>query len=152
MRPMTLPAALAAAWLGLATPALAQGTSPGMRPGTGGSGTPTSVSTTADLAAICLPTAQDPQRLEAIAYCQGYMTAAGQYHSMLHRPGGRRRPLYCLPNPAPTVAESAIAFAQWARQNPQYNQEPALDGLFRWAQATYPCPQEAAPSRPRTSR
>ncbi|MCO6419677.1 hypothetical protein JYK14_26425 [Siccirubricoccus sp. KC 17139] len=145
MRSMTLPAALAAACLGLATPALAQG-SPG------GSTTPTSVSTTADLAAICLPGDQDPRRLEAIAYCQGYMTAAGQYHTMLHRPGGRRRPLYCLPSPPPSVADSAIAFARWARQNPQHNQEPALDGLFRWAQTTYPCPQEAAPSRPRTSR
>ena len=45
------------------------------------------------------------------------------------------------------------SFASWARENPQYSQEPALDGLFRWARTTYPCPQEtAAPARTRPTR
>ncbi|WP_159347781.1 Rap1a/Tai family immunity protein [Roseomonas harenae] len=113
---------------------------------------PTSVSTTADLAAICLPSTTGVQRLEAIAYCQGYVTAFGHYHTMLHPAGGRRPPLYCLPNPTPSVAESAIAFANWAKQNPQYGSEPATDGLLRWAQATYPCSAGAAQPAARGSR
>jgi hypothetical protein len=119
-----------------------------------GASTPTAVSTTADLAAICLPTNTGVQRLEAIAYCQGYMTAIGQYHAMLHPAGGRVPPLFCLPSPAPSVAQSAIAFANWAKGNPQHANEPATDGLLRWAQATYPCPaQPAAPARgARTAR
>jgi hypothetical protein len=113
---------------------------------------PTSVNTTADLAAICLPTTTGVERLEAIAYCQGYVTAIGQYNAGLHPAGGSRAPLFCLPNPAPTVAESAIAFANWAKQNPQYSNEPAPDGLLRWAQATYPCPAGAAQPAARGTR
>lgn len=132
-----LASAAVAAMLGAAVPVMAQSSA---------SGTPTAVSTTADLAEICLPTTQGVQRLEAIAYCQGYFTAAGQYHAALHPASSRRPPLFCPPSPAPTVAQSAIAFANWAKQNPQYGSEPAPDGLLRWAQATYPCPQPTARS------
>jgi hypothetical protein len=116
------------------------------------SSAPTSVSTTADLAAICLPDSTGVQRLEAIAYCQGYVTAIGQYHALLHPAGGRVPPLFCVPSPTPSVAQSAIAFANWAKQNPQYGSEPAPDGLLRWAQATYPCPAQAAQPSARSTR
>jgi Rap1a immunity proteins len=115
----------------------------------------TNVQTVSDLAAVCDPRIGGVPRLESIAYCQGYFTAAGQYHTALHPAGGPRRPLYCLPNPPPTVAQSALAFAAWARQNPQHANEPALDGLFRWAQATYPCPARgdaASAQRPAAAR
>ncbi|MDJ0389935.1 Rap1a/Tai family immunity protein [Roseomonas sp. E05] len=131
---------LAAALAGLAgAPALAQ------------SSAPSSVSqagTVADLAILCDPPADSPRRLEAIAYCQGYLTAAGQYHTALHPAGSSRPPLFCLPNPPPTVAQSGLAFAAWARQNPQYNSEPAVEGLLRWAQATYPCSSTTTQQRP----
>ena len=130
-----------AALLGVAAPALAQ--SPGV---------PTAATTTADLGAMCLADTTGVPRLEAIAYCQGYLTAAGQYHAILHRQGRGGRPLFCLPDPAPTVAQTGVAFGRWAQQNPQYGSEPALDGLFRWAQATYPCPQQPAAARPRHHR
>lgn len=117
-----------------------------------GQAAPTAVSTTADLAAICLPGTTGVQRLEAIAYCQGYVTAIGHYHAMLHPAGGRVPPLFCPPSPAPSVAQSAIAFANWAKGNPQYGSEPAADGLLRWAQATYPCPAQPAARGARTSR
>lgn len=122
-------------------PAMAQPTAPAPS-----SPPVTQVRSTADLAAICDP-APGPLRLEAIAYCQGYITAAGQYHAAMFPPGSGRPPLYCLPNPAPSVAQTGLAFAAWARQNTQYAAEPALDGLHRWAQATYPCPAEATTPR-----
>lgn len=108
----------------------------------------TEVQSVADLAAVCDPQVRGVERLESIAYCQGYMTAAGQYHTLLHPAGGPRRPLYCVPSPPPSVAQSGLGFAAWARQNPQYANESALDGVIRWAQATYPCPPSAAPARP----
>jgi hypothetical protein len=49
-------------------------------------------------------------------------------------------PLFCVPAPGPTVAQFGVAFATWARENPRYGNEPALDGLLRWAQANFPCP------------
>jgi len=131
---------LAAALAGMAiAPAMAQ------------SPAPSSVSqagTVADLATLCDPPADSSRRLEAIAYCQGFLTAAGQYHTAQHPAGGARPPLFCLPNPPPTIAQSGLAFAAWARQNPQYNSEPAVEGLFRWARTTYPCPTPTTPQRP----
>lgn len=107
----------------------------------------TDVRTVSDLAAICDPQVRGVERLESIAYCQGFITAAGQYHTSLHPAGGPRRPLFCVPNPPPTVAQSGLAFAAWARQNPQRAGEPALDGLLRWAQSAHPCPTTATSER-----
>jgi len=108
----------------------------------------TEVRTAADLAAVCDPAASNPLRLESIAYCQGFLMAAGQYHAALHPPGSAvSRPLFCPPANPPSVAQAGLAFAAWSRQNPQHNGEAAVDGLLRWAQATYPCPATATPPR-----
>jgi Ssp1 endopeptidase immunity protein Rap1a len=133
----SVPPLLAAALF--AAPALAQGQAPGLV---------TDVRTVSDLAAVCDPQARGVERLESIAYCQGYLTAAGQYHTALHPAGGPRRPLFCVPNPPPSVAQAGLGFAAWARRNPQHANEPALDGLLRYAQATYPCPTTATSERP----
>jgi Rap1a immunity proteins len=106
----------------------------------------TNVQTSAELAAICDPAWSGVPRLEAIAYCQGFITSAGQYHTLLH-PAGGPRPLFCLPSPAPTIAQSGLAFSAWMRANPTHSSEPALDGFLRWAQATYPCGAPAAAPR-----
>ena len=127
---------LAAALIGAPAPARAQ--APGLV---------TDVRTVSDLAAVCDPQVRGVERLESIAYCQGYLTAAGQYHTSLHPAGGPSRPLFCVPNPPPSVAQSGLAFAAWARRNPQHANEAALDGLLRWAQATYPCPTTATSGR-----
>jgi hypothetical protein len=115
--------------------------------------TVTHVRTVSDLAAVCNPTWSGVPRLEAIAYCQGFLTSAGQYHALVHPAGGRARPLYCVPTPGPTIAESGIAFAAWAQAHPVHHAEPALDGFLRWAEATFPCPpSDAAPRASRMTR
>jgi hypothetical protein len=105
----------------------------------------THVQTASELAAICDPAWGGVPRLEAIAYCQGFLTSFGQYHTLLYPQGGPARPLFCVPVPGPTVAESGVAFAAWARENSRFGNEPALDGLLRWAQVNFPCP--ATPAR-----
>jgi len=112
----------------------------------------THVQTANDLAAICDPAWGGVPRLEAIAYCQGFLTSFGQYHALLYPQGGPARPLFCVPVPGPTVAQSGIAFAAWTRENTQYGNEPALDGLLRWAQARFPCPQTAVTRAPASRR
>jgi hypothetical protein len=114
----------------------------------------TKADTTAELAAICDPAWSGVPRLEAIAYCQGFLTSAGQYHALLHPAGGPLPRLYCLPTPGPTIAQAGVGFAHWARANPQHNNEHALDGLLRYLQATYPCPPATAErqSRPQRAR
>lgn len=107
------------------------------------------VQTAAELAAMCDPATTGVPRLEAIAYCQGFLTSAGQYHVLTNPPGRPVRPLFCVPNPGPSIAQSGIAFARWVRENPSHAQEPALDGMLRWAQASFPCPVEPASRRAR---
>ena len=102
--------------------------------------------------AVCDPQWGGIPRLEAIAYCQGFLTAAGQYHALMHPARGPVRPLFCLPERVPTVAESGVDFAQWARATPRFADEPALDGFLRWAQARYPCPPVQAGRAMRPSR
>lgn len=142
MRNTIVAAALAAALAGAATPAAAQSQPPGHV---------TDVRTVSDLAAVCDPQVRGVERLESIAYCQGYMTAAGQFHAALYPAGGQRRSLFCIPSPAPSVAQAGLGFAAWARQNPQHANDPAPDGLLRWAQSTYPCPTTATSGRPARS-
>jgi hypothetical protein len=111
------------------------------------------VVTTADLAAVCDPSWSGVPRLEAIAYCQGFLTSAGQYHALLYPAGGPARPLFCVPTPGPSIAEAGLSFAAWSRDNSREAQSPALDGFLRWAQARFPCPQPAPPARAaRTAR
>jgi Rap1a immunity proteins len=112
----------------------------------------THAQTASDLAAICDPAWGGVQRLEAIAYCQGFLTSFGQYHTLLYPQGGPARPLFCVPVPGPTVAQSGVAFAAWARENPRYGNEPALDGLLRWAQANFPCPTRPPARSSRSTR
>src|SRR5690349_1397581 len=71
--------------------------------------------TTGDLAALCGASPQDPEGIAAIAWCHGFMIATGQYHRELSAPGGVQRPLFCLPNPAPTLDEARASFVAWAR-------------------------------------
>jgi hypothetical protein len=104
------------------------------------------VQTTRDLANVCDPRVRGVRRYEAIAYCQGFLTAAGQYHAMMFPAGGRAQPLYCVPTPGPSVAEAGLGFSAWARENPGRWNEPALDGFLRWAQERFPC-EPAQPVR-----
>ena len=109
------------------------------------------VQTVRDLAAVCDPEVRGMRRFEAIAYCQGFLTGAGQYHALLCPAGGRARPLFCVPTPGPSIAETGLGFAAWSRANPRFADEPALDGFLRYAQAEFPC-AAAASNRARPTR
>ena len=85
----------------------------------------------------------------ATAFCRGFIIGAGQYSQTVAVARGRT-PLYCMPSPGPTHAEFQAAFVAWARANPQYAQERAVEGLSRFTSATYPCPPAQAAARSRT--
>jgi hypothetical protein len=127
--------------LGLAAgPVLAQGTPPAAA----AAAEPVSMATLASICAASSPNAESP----LTAYCRGFMVGAGQYHAAVTAARGGR-PIFCLPNPSPTVEQVQGAFVQWARANTQYGQERAVEGLMRFAAATYPCPPAPAPARGR---
>ncbi|MGG5820705.1 Rap1a/Tai family immunity protein [Falsiroseomonas sp. HW251] len=108
----------------------------------------TSMLTTATLAELC-GAAPQTSEAPATAFCRGFIVGAGQYHHASVRPN--QRPLFCLPTPGPSQAEFQTAFAAWARANPQFGSERAVDGLARFVSTTYPCPP-AQPARARTTR
>ena len=128
MRVAALAGALVVAGM---VPAMAQVTAENFRTGR-----------TGDLAALCGAGAQDPNHMAASAYCQGFLIAAGQYHQSATGPG-REQPIFCLPTPNPTLDQAIASFVTWAAANPQYAGDRAVDGVMRFAAATYPCP--AAP-------
>jgi hypothetical protein len=105
--------------------------------------------TVSDLATLCGTSPQAPEYASAIAFCHGFLQGAGQYHAVTTQPGSGRAPLFCPPTPPPTRAQVAGAFVAWARGNPQHAGERAVDGLARWARATYPCPEPERQPRSR---
>jgi hypothetical protein len=135
-RATLLPAAIVAIGLGAGS-AMAQGTTVMAEP--------VSTATLASICAATSPNAESP----LTAYCRGFMVGAGQYHAAVSAATGRR--VFCLPEPSPTIENVQQAFVGWARNNTQYGQERAVDGLMRFAAAAYPCPPQppAAPPRGR---
>jgi len=97
--------------------------------------------TTSTLAEICGSDAET-----ARGFCRGFLVGVGQYHSEVTRPRGRA-PIFCLPDPTPTLEAAQASFTAWAGANPQHAGEKAVDGLMRWAAATYPCPTPARARR-----
>lgn len=98
------------------------------------------VRTVSDLAALCGTRAGETNAEAAIYLCHGFLTGVGQYHTATRRPSSPYPPLFCPPDPPPSINQAAAGFTAWARGNPQFGLEPAVDGLVRWARQTYPCP------------
>ncbi|WP_237215349.1 Rap1a/Tai family immunity protein [Falsiroseomonas oryziterrae] len=133
MRSMTI-AALAAGLCLSALPATAQ-----VRPDNFSGGR------TSDLAVLCGAAANDPNVVAASNYCHGFLMSAGQFHAEITQPGGRVQPMFCLPTPRPDLATVSSGFARWAAANPQYAAASAVEGVVRYATASWPCPD--APRR-----
>jgi len=97
------------------------------------------VRSTADLVEICSTPANDSLYAAAMGFCHGY--AVGTYHyyqATVSGPEGK--PFICLPaTPPPTRTEGLQMFVAWAREHPQHMGEPAVEALFRWLVATWPC-------------
>jgi Rap1a immunity proteins len=93
----------------------------------------------AHLAALCAATPENPRRSEATGICHGFLAGVGQYHAALYPPGSSLPPLFCLPDPPPTLQAAAAAFVTWSRANAQHARERAVDGVVRWARSAYPC-------------
>lgn len=88
----------------------------------------------------------------AVGYCRGFMISAGQYHAELATRGGRP-PVFCLPEPSPTIEAAQASYVAWAQANPQYAGDKALIGLMRWTADAYPCaPATSARRAPAAGR
>lgn len=92
--------------------------------------------TAADLVRLCSTPASEPDSVTAIAFCHGVLAGAyGFYVSAT--PLSER--FVCAPDPAPLRSQVANGFVAWAKKNPQYMNDGAIDTLFRYAAQAYPC-------------
>lgn len=106
--------------------------------------------TVAQLAEVCAIGPTSPEYTAATFYCRGFLSGVGQYHAAMHPVGHGRPPIFCVPDPPPALGSAVSGFVAWAAANPQHAGEAAVDGLMRYAAATWPCPP--APERGRRGR
>jgi hypothetical protein len=137
-----IPAALRRAGIGLA---FAAGAAAGPAAAQGQPATP--AFTTAELARACGPSADDANALASRSVCYAVLVTVGQVHAIYTSGRQAARPVFCLPNPSPTMADVSARFVSWAGANPQHAGTRAAEGALRFAAATYPCPQPSAARR-----
>jgi hypothetical protein len=101
--------------------------------------------TTGQLAEICSQGGgTDIISAASVGYCRGFLIGVGQFHAEAAGTHRSRPPIYCIPDPSPTIEQAQASFVAWVRANPEQASEKAVVGLLRWAAATHPCPQPAA--------
>ena len=92
--------------------------------------------TAAELSRLCATPSSESDHVTAVAFCHGVL--AGSYaYFMSVTPAADR--FVCPPNPAPTRAQVANGFVAWLKARPQYNNDGAIDALFRYAAEAFPC-------------
>ncbi len=132
MRMRIVAAVLAAAW-GL-SPAIVAGAEDA---GTADSGDFALVNVQ-DLVDLCtVPQGKDLTD-EGAYFCMGYMTGVIQYHNA--RTAGPDENRVVCPDPSVTRLELIEAFVDWARANPKYKDESAIEGVAAAAVGKWPCP------------
>jgi hypothetical protein len=91
--------------------------------------------TTRDLVNVCSTPEDDPMRVAAIHFCEGYLVGAFQVYQKAIAPTTR---LVCMSQP-PTRDQGVAMFVEWAKAHPQYMNDSAVDGLFRFLSEGWPC-------------
>jgi hypothetical protein len=76
----------------------------------------------------------------AVNFCEGFAQGAVLVE-MQNMAAFRGPKLFCMPNPPPTRNEALSEFVQWARALPDRMATASTDGLFRFLNERYPCPQ-----------
>lgn len=96
------------------------------------------VRTTADLVGLCGTAPGQENYVAAVHFCQGFASGAYQYYLAMahHNPADR---YVCPPDPLPSRDEVVASYVRWARANTSAMGEPAVESLFRYLSATYPC-------------
>lgn len=94
--------------------------------------------TNADFVALCGVSPADPNAAAAIHFCHGYYVGVDHSAEILGRP--LRNVLYCPPDGLKLTRNEVVGMVVgYLRKNPQYSAEAPIEGIIRWAVATWPC-------------
>ena len=96
------------------------------------------LNSTGDLVALCSADPSAHDYVAAIHFCHGFAAGAYQYYSMLAGAVPEAR-YVCVPDPPPTRSEAIAGFIDWAKRNPRYTSDKAVDSIFRYLSERYPC-------------
>ncbi|WP_374449948.1 Rap1a/Tai family immunity protein [Stella sp.] len=97
------------------------------------------VRNTASLVSLCSVQPQDPMAVQALHFCHGYVAGVADQYQAMGAPRPGEPPPYCLPEPRPSRSQAVEMFLAWAKANPAEAKAEAVDSLFRFARATWPC-------------
>ena len=100
---------------------------------------------TADLVSLCNAQPSDPNRIAAIHFCQGFVLGIRHYDDISQN--ALQDKLYCQEQRV-TRDQGMAMYVKWHLAHPEFQGESPLDGVVRWAMATWPCPQEPAQPSP----
>ena len=92
----------------------------------------------ADIVALCASSAADPLYTAAVHMCHGFGAGTYQTIAALTR-HDKLQPIICAPEAAPSRNETVGRFLEWARRNPQYLNEPAVEVMARFFVTEFPC-------------
>lgn len=93
--------------------------------------------TAAELARLCATPSSASDHVTAVSFCHGVL--AGAYGYFLSSTPAADR--FVCPPASPQITRTQVAngFVGWLKANPQYNNDGAIDALFRYAAGAYPC-------------
>lgn len=96
---------------------------------------------TADLLRLCSAQPEDPNRIAAIHFCEGFILGVRHYDDV--SAASLQSRFYCHPERS-TRDEAVRLYVKYHREHPEFQGESAIDGVIRAAMALWPCPQSAA--------
>ena len=102
---------------------------------------------TADLLSLCSAKPDDPNRVAAIHFCQGFILGVRHYDDV--SAASLQSRFYCHPERS-TRNEAVALYVKYHQEHPEYQSEAAIDGVIRAAMALWPCPQPSAAKGPST--
>jgi hypothetical protein len=103
------------------------------------------VRTAADLARLCSTTGSGAGPAMDLGFCYGYGAGALDYHRAITP--GRAQPMFCAPSPAPSFDEVRGRYVTWVNAAPANGSMRAVDSVFAFMRATFPCPAAAPTAR-----
>jgi len=90
----------------------------------------------AELARLCATPASASDHVTAVSFCHGVLAGAYGYF-VSATPAADR--FVCPPASGLTRTQVASGFVSWLKARPQYNNDGAIDALFRYAAEAFPC-------------
>lgn len=102
-----------------------------------------------ELARICAAEAKTiVSQYYEYGYCFGFATGALNYHRAITPPNAPA--LYCAPDPPPSFETLRGQYVGWVNSSPANQSMRAVDSIFAFLRATFPCPTPPpAPARRR---